>query len=67
MKAEDQIWVLSELVSGHNLTLETSIATHCKCMSCWVYVLNDVDGRVCEAETLEELIEEAAKRYNIEV
>ena len=67
MKAEDQIWVLSELISSHNLTLETSIATHCRCASCWVYTLSDIDGRICEAETLEELIEVAVKHFSIQV
>lgn len=67
MKAEDQLWTLSELISCHYLTLDSGMATGCKCMHCPVYTLNDVDGRVCEAETLEELIKEGAKLYCITI
>lgn len=67
MKAEDKIWVLSELIAVHYLTLDLGMATGCKCMHCPVYVLKEDGCRVCEAETLGELIEEAAKLYKIGV
>lgn len=67
MKAEDQLWALGELVAEHNLTLDWGIANGCRCMSCRVYVLSDIDGRVCEAETLEELIEAGIKHFSIQV